>query len=682
MTSSAQRLMQEMREERAALRMNIVLTALTAVGLLTGVGARAFGAPDALTLGAFAVAYLAGGVPATLVAARALGRRHLDIDLLMVVAALAAAAVGEVRDGAILLFLFSLAGTLEDYAMGNTKRAVVSLMKLRPDTANVLADDGTLERTEVTAVRVGQRVVVRPGERVPVDGVILQGASAIDQAPITGESVPVDKEAGDKIFAGTVNGHGALEVRVTKEASQSTLARMIELVTEAQSQRSPSERFSQWFGQRYTFFVLFGSAAALGVFLLIGLPRDAAFYKAATLLVVASPCSIVISVPAAVLSALAAAARMGVLFKGGAALEDFGATEIVAFDKTGTLTEGRMRVTDVIGIALSDAEVLSIAAAIEQTSEHPLARSILERAQADGSRVRPVTDVMAVPGKGIRVTLDGERYWAGNRRMAMEVGIDLDPAAETAVTTLERQGRTAILVGNGGILGAIGVADTVRSSARATLDALAAEGVHRIAMLTGDHAAVAENVGTSLGLRPDDVFAGPPARGQGRAHPPAQRRWPRHLRGRRRERRRRARHRVGGGGDGHRRLRRGARGGRRRAPLRRPAQAAAGLPPGPAGQPRHPAEPGLRPRDHAADGDRDRVLLPSAAPGRARTRGGHDPGGGERPAPPRLPPVARRAGARAVRRGGGGDGARRITSGARRLTSGARRVTSAAQCLR
>ena len=507
MTSSAQRLMQEMREERAALRMNIVLTALTAVGLLTGVGARAFGAPDALTLGAFAVAYLAGGVPATLVAARALGRRHLDIDLLMVVAALAAAAVGEVRDGAILLFLFSLAGTLEDYAMGNTKRAVVSLMKLRPDTANVLADDGTLERTEVTAVRVGQRVVVRPGERVPVDGVILQGASAIDQAPITGESVPVDKEAGDKIFAGTVNGHGALEVRVTKEASQSTLARMIELVTEAQSQRSPSERFSQWFGQRYTFFVLFGSAAALGVFLLIGLPRDAAFYKAATLLVVASPCSIVISVPAAVLSALAAAARMGVLFKGGAALEDFGATEIVAFDKTGTLTEGRMRVTDVIGIALSDAEVLSIAAAIEQTSEHPLARSILERAQADGSRVRPVTDVMAVPGKGIRVSLDGERYWAGNRRMAMEVGIDLDPAAETAVTTLERQGRTAILVGNGGILGAIGVADTVRSSARATLDALAAEGVHRIAMLTGDHAAVAENVGTSLGLRPDDVFA-------------------------------------------------------------------------------------------------------------------------------------------------------------------------------
>jgi heavy metal translocating P-type ATPase len=282
---------------------------------------------------------------------------------------------------------------------------------------------------------------------------------------------------------------------------------MIELVTEAQSQRSPSERFSQWFGQRYTIFVLVGSAVALGVFLLVGLPRDLAFYKAATLLVVASPCSIVISVPAAVLSALAAAARMGVLFKGGAALEDFGATKVVAFDKTGTLTEGRMRVTDVVGITRSEADVLAIAASIEQTSEHPVARSILERADADGISLRAVNDVQAVPGKGIRVAMNGEGYWAGNRRMASEVGAEITGEAEHAIAALEQQGRTAILVGNGGVLGAVGVADTVRASARDTLADLARAGVRSVAMLTGDHAAVANNVGRALGIDEKGVFA-------------------------------------------------------------------------------------------------------------------------------------------------------------------------------
>ncbi len=522
MTPSAQRLMEEMRAERAELRVNIVLTALTAGGLLAGVIAAFTHAPTPLAYGLFAVAYLAGGVPAGWEALKALRRGHLDIDLLMVLAALAAAAVGAVRDGAILLFLFSLAGTLEDYAMGNTKRAVVSLMKLRPDTANVLRDDGSVEKVEVTAVRVGERVVVKPGERMPVDGRVLQGGSAVDQSPITGESVPVDKVVGDDVFAGSMNGHGALEITVTREASQSTLTRMIELVTEAQSQRSPSERFSTWFGQRYTIFVLLGSAAALGVFLLIGLPRWEAFYKAATLLVVASPCAIVISVPAAVLSALAAAARMGVLFKGGGALEDFGSTGVIAFDKTGTLTEGKMHVTDVVGLSADEREVLAAAAAVEQTSEHPLARSILEEAQEENLTVRPVSDTLALPGKGIRVTLAGERYWAGNRKMAAEVGADITGAIEEAVGILESEGKTTILVGKGGdhagvaggsaeapavVLGVIGIGDTVRASARETLQALTAGGVGRMAMLTGDHAAVARNVGAQLGLPEDAIYA-------------------------------------------------------------------------------------------------------------------------------------------------------------------------------
>ncbi len=512
MTSSAQRLMEEMREERAELRVNIVLTALTAAGLLAGIIATFAHAPEALVLGLFAVAYLAGGVPAGWGALKELRHGHLDIDLLMVLAALAAAAVGEVRDGAILLFLFSLAGTLEDYAMGNTKRAVVSLMKLRPDTANVLRDDGSVEKVDVTDLHVGARVVVKPGERIPVDGRVLQGGSAVDQSPITGESVPVDKGVGDDVFAGSMNGHGALEVEVAKEAAHSTLARMIELVTEAQAQRSPSERFSEWFGQRYTVFVLIGAAVALGVFLLIGLPRWEAFYKAATLLVVASPCAIVISVPAAVLSALAASARMGVLFKGGGALEEFGSTEVMAFDKTGTLTEGKMHVTDVIGLKVDEAEALALAAAIEQTSEHPLARSILEEAQEENLPLKQVTDTQAVPGKGIRVTLGGERYWAGNRKLAAELGVALDPDAERAVQRLEQEGKTTVLVGRNGdgagtVLGVIGIGDTVRASARDTLRALAEAGVQHVAMLTGDHAAVARNVGRQLDVPDDDIHA-------------------------------------------------------------------------------------------------------------------------------------------------------------------------------
>src|SRR5690606_21172825 len=211
-------------------------------------------------------------------------RRRLSISFLMVLAAVAAALVGEVRDGAILLFLYSLAETLEGYAMGNTKRAVAALMNLRPETANV-QDGSTTTVVPVEQVRIGQLIVVRPGERVPLDGKLLTGSGNVDQSPITGESVPVDKEPGDEVFAGSVNGYSSLTVAVTKDASNSTLARMIHLVTVAQAQRSPSQRFSDWFGQRYTFIVLLGAAVALGAFFLFGLPSNEAFYKAATLLV-------------------------------------------------------------------------------------------------------------------------------------------------------------------------------------------------------------------------------------------------------------------------------------------------------------------------------------------------------------------------------------------------------------
>ena len=497
---------EEQRQDRRELRLAAALTGLTAFGLALGVGLQLAGLP-AWAWAAFALAYLAGGIPATLEALASLARGRLDIDLLMVLAALGAAAVGEPRDGAILLFLFSLAGTLEDYALGNTKRAVTSLMKLRPDSAHRRRPDGQSETVEVGVLQRGDVVLVKPGERIPVDGVLLAGSSAVDQAPITGESVPVDKTVGDPVFAGTVNGQGVLELEVSKPASESTLARMVELVTQAQAQRAPSQRFSDWFGQRYTGVVLLGSLAALAVFLLVGLPSSEAFYKAATLLVVASPCAIVISVPAAVLSALAAAARDGVLFKGGAALEDFGNARLLALDKTGTLTEGRMVLTDLVAVEGAEEQLLRKLAALELSSEHPIAKSVLSEAKKRGLEVSAAEAVSAVPGKGVVGELAGQRLWAGNRKLAQAQGVALGPEVEAALEGLERDGKTTLMLGGERVLGVVGVADVLRASAKDTLRQLRQQGVERIVMLTGDHWRVARAVGAQLGLDERDIHA-------------------------------------------------------------------------------------------------------------------------------------------------------------------------------
>lgn len=505
--SIAERIAEEIEEERKEIRRDAILTVFTLIGLIAGVVLQVTEAPIALTYGAFTIAYLAGGIPAAIGAFQALREKSLDIDLLMVLAALAAAGVGEVRDGAILLFLFSLAGTLEGYAMGNTKRAVAALMKLRPDEANVLNDDGTTTRVRVEELTIGQKVIVRPGERLPIDGVIEVGEGAIDQSSVTGESVPVDKIPGDSVFAGTVNQNVVLTVRVSKTADQSTIARMIELVTEAREKRSPSEQFSDWFGEKYTYFVLFGSITALVVFLLIGLPTDLALYKAATLLVVASPCAIVISVPAAVLSAIASAARTGVLFKGGAALEEFGSIDIVAFDKTGTLTHGKMKVTDIVCLSNADeARVLEIAAALEAYSEHPIAASIREYAKEKGTRNLETSNVASVTGKGIVATIDGVEYMVGNRKILQDKLVTLGRDDESALSALEDEGKTSVMVAaKGELIGIIAVADTIRDSAIDMFGALRKQGVKRFVVLTGDSERVAHSIGLKLGLSLDEV---------------------------------------------------------------------------------------------------------------------------------------------------------------------------------
>ena len=505
----AQKLFAEIEEERKEVRQNAVLTAVTLVGLLTGVYFQWTDAPALYVIISFVIAYLAGGVPATIEAFQTLREKSLDINFLMIFAALAAAGVGEARDGAILLFLFSLASTLEGYAMGNTKRAVAALMKLRPDEANVLNADGSTTRVLVEQLAIGQQVIVKPGERLPVDGVIASGEGAIDQSSVTGESVPADKTVGDGVFAGTVNQNAVLTVTVTKTAEQSTIARMIELVTEAQEKRSPSEQFSDWFGERYTYVVLFGSIIALIVFILIGLPTDDALYKAATLLVVASPCAIVISVPAAVLSAIAAAARTGALFKGGAALEEFGSVSTIAFDKTGTLTNGKMTVTDVVTLSsLSENELLTIAAALEAHSEHPVAASVRQHAQQMGIVVQDVFGMQAIPGKGITGVLSGVSYVVGNRRLITDRNIVLHDDDEQALQRLETEGKTTVMVAiDSELLGIVAVADTVRDSALTALAELRKQGIKRFVMLTGDNTRVAQAIGASLGFKPEDIKA-------------------------------------------------------------------------------------------------------------------------------------------------------------------------------
>ncbi len=463
--------------------------------------------PLLLVQGALLLAYLTGGVPAGMVALRDLFREgRLDIDLLMVVAALAAASVGAVLEGAVLLALFSLSGALEHRAMGRARRAVEALMALRPDTALRLRDDGIQEEVAAADVLVGDRLVLRPGARVPVDGQVLEGGGAVDESTITGEAMPVSKAVGDALHEATVNLHGVLVMQVTRDLASSTVARMIALVTQAQAMKAPSERFSEWFGARYTVAVLLGSALVLAALLALGWPFQEAMYRAATVLVAASPCAVVISVPAAILSALAAAARGGVLFKGGAALEMLAEVRAYAFDKTGTLTTGRAEVSDVVVLAGEETAFWALLAGIEAASEHHIAAAVLRAAEARGLAVAAVRDVQAWPSEGITGTDASGALWAGNARMAARMAADL---AHPALLTLQSGAQTIVYLGRGAVvLGAVAVADAPRTTAAAGVAALRQAGVTQIAMMTGDRREVALRIAATLGMRPEEVFAG------------------------------------------------------------------------------------------------------------------------------------------------------------------------------
>lgn len=452
------------------------------------------------------LAYLAGGVPAAIGALSSLWRdRILDIDLLMVVAALAAAAVGAPLEGAVLLALFSLSSTLEARAMGKARRAVEALMLLRPETALLRAADGSVTEVAVAELAPGDLVMLRPGARVPVDGTLVEGEGTLDESSITGESVPVTKAPGARLHEATVNGNAILAMRVDRPLAESTVARMIALVTEARAMKAPSERFSEWFGQRYTVAVLTGSVLFFLLFIRMGQTEAEALYRAATLLVAASPCAVVISVPAAILSSLSAAARGGVLFKGGAALERLAEVRAFAFDKTGTLTTGQAEVTAIIPLVGTGDDLLRIAAGLESQSEHHIAAAIRRAVAARGLVPVSVVDVTAHPSEGITGMHDGETLWAGNRRILARFGL---PEDHPGLAAVQEGAETVVFFGRGKVLlGAIAVADRPRETARAGLEQLRAAGIRRFRMMTGDRAAVARRIGADLGLAPDEIHA-------------------------------------------------------------------------------------------------------------------------------------------------------------------------------
>ena len=483
----------------------VVMTGVTLVGMLLAAVSAYGGISAQLTAFGLTLVYIFGGLPSAARALRSLWVDHvLDIDLLMVVAAAAAAAVGAAMEGAVLLTLFSLSGMLEHQAMGKARRAVEALMALRPETA-LLRRDGTIAEVPVASLVVGDVVVIRPGARMPVDGTILSGDGSINESTVTGESVPVQKGPGSAVFEATVNLDAVLDLRVDRSASESTVARMIQLVTQAQAAKAPSERFSAWFGQRYTVAVLVGSAVAFGVFLWLGWSQQDALYRAATLLVAASPCAIVISVPAAILSALSAAARGGVLFKGGAALETLGAVRAFAFDKTGTLTTGQAEVTGIVSLTGSEDGFLALIAGIEAQSEHHIASAIRRLIDQRGLTPVIVSGVSTLPSEGITGTDEIGPLWAGNPRLAARMGAALD---DPDLLRLAAGDQTVIYMGRGAqVLGALAVADQTRASSHAGILALRKSGIGQIAMMTGDRRPVALRIGTALGLRDDEIHA-------------------------------------------------------------------------------------------------------------------------------------------------------------------------------
>lgn len=484
-----------------------VFLGVTLSAIVLSLAAGRLGLSDAQLTVLGIIAYLAGGFYGFQASIKNLLARELDIDSLMMLAAVGAATVGEWRDGAILLFLFSLSNVLQAYAMGRSRRAIRSLFALYPEEAHVYTPAG-LKAVPINELEVGQTLLIQPGERIPVDGEVISGQTSVDQATITGESLPVDKGPGDIVFAGTLNQNGSIDVRVTRHAAQSTLARIITMVEEAQARKAPTQRFLDEFEKSYALIVIAAAAAvAFLPWLLLGWHFHDSFYRGMVLLVVASPCALVISVPAAFLSAIAAGARHGVIFKGGAHLEQMGTVKVVAFDKTGTLTEGRPAVTDVVPYGQYSADdLLRVAATIEARSEHPIAKAICAAATERDLTLGPVTEFYAETGQGVAGLVDNVLVRVGRLQYTVECAGQPPADLLAEHDRLREEGKSVLLVCyNDSWMGALAVADRIRPQSAQIVAELHRAGVEHVVMLTGDNAVVAQRIAEQAGV--DEVRA-------------------------------------------------------------------------------------------------------------------------------------------------------------------------------
>lgn len=486
-----------------------VSTTVALALLVAAVVAGLLDAPPAASRPLYLLSMAVGGWPIAYAAFNALRRRTLDMNVLMTMAAVGAVGIGDYTEGAWVLVLFALGTTLESFALDRSRRSVQTLMELAPAEAHVLVD-GHEHTVPVEDVVPGSLLIVRPGERLPLDGVLVDGVSSVDESALTGEAVPVDKEPGDEAFAGTLNSFGSFTLRATSGAADSTLARIAQLVADAQGSRAPAERFVDRFARVYTPLVFLAAVLVAVVPTALGSDFDTWIYRALALLIVACPCALVISVPVTVVSAIGAAARRGVLIKGGQALEDLGRITVVAVDKTGTLTRGRPQLASITVTDGDDEQAaLALMAAVERGSEHPLGAALVRAARERGLHSPAASSFQALPGRGATATVSGRGLWAGGPRLAAEQDAELPEAVEQA----QAGGETVVLLGEGRtVLAVFGLADQPRVEARGAISALLGRGgVRHVVMLTGDSdraaRAVAERTGVTewrAGLLPHD----------------------------------------------------------------------------------------------------------------------------------------------------------------------------------